>query len=85
MNKKGLTIVTLVAITALVAGYLYWQSNNKSVEEKAEESLQKSVDTATSGTLPNLGTPKNPIQNLEGVNPATQGNPFSQTYENPFK
>lgn len=92
MAKKIIIIIAaIVLLIGLgVGGYLYWNSQKKSVSapaatnsiEKAGETANQITEEATKGVLPSMQT--NPLENKPDVNPASQANPIKDIKTNPF-
>lgn len=74
MEKKYILAVAVLLIVAVaVAGYLYWRSTQRSVEQALEQATAPTIEVAT-----------NPLQEkVPNLNPAEKTNPFSG-YQNPF-
>lgn len=86
MKNKVWLIVILTIIVLAVAGYLVWNLLlQKTPEEKAAESLDKTLGSAAAGVLPEINPLSNPVgNNLPETNPIDKTNPFKNIYTNPF-
>ena len=54
-------------------------------EEKAAESLERAVESAGAGTLPEINPLSNPLEKMPDVNPVNRANPFKDVKTNPFE
>ena len=78
--------VAVVLLAAAVVWYFaFRQEQEKAPEEKAAESLEKAVESASAGTLPEINPLSNPLEKLPDVNPVNQANPFREVKTNPFE
>lgn len=78
----GLILAVLIAVAA---GFWYWKKAAGTPEEKAAESAEKAVESATQGTLPEINPLSNPLDKIPEVNPVEKANPFKDIYKNPFR
>lgn len=84
MVKKAILFLVLVFIALAVGGYLYWRNVSSQKPEAVQERVIETVEGIVSET-PSLEVPTNPLEeNVPGLNPIEQTNPFSQ-YQNPFE
>jgi predicted negative regulator of RcsB-dependent stress response len=83
--KKFLVIIILIIL--VVAGYFAWKTFiYKTPEEKAAEALQKSLESAAAGVLPEMKTElSNPLEKMPETNPVSKTNPFKNIKINPFE
>ena len=92
MNRKKLIILGIVAAVLIIAtaGYLYYQSYQKSKKAAEGNAIQQAGNVAENlgknaaqGVLPSLGA--NPLEKAPDINPASQANPFKNIKTNPFE
>lgn len=75
----------LAVLIAGAAAFWYWKKTAATPEEKAAESAEKAVESATQGTLPEINPLSNPLDKIPEINPVEKANPFKDIYKNPFK
>lgn len=86
IEPAWLWIAAIVVITALIlAGYFLWQNYKKTPEEKAAEVVDKSLEAAISGALPEIAPLTSPLEKSPEINPMDVVNPFKDVYKNPFE
>jgi len=88
MGKNLTAVIAVVAVLGLIIlGYFLWSKPKPASEtpagEKAVESAQKALESATNVTLPEI-KPINPLEKLPDINPVGKANPFKDLYKNPF-
>lgn len=82
-TKSAQFYVAIVAVVGiLIAGYFYFKNIQK--EEKLPDP-EKASTPAVSGTLPELNTETNVLENVPEINPVDKTNPFKDVYKNPFQ
>lgn len=95
MKNKVLLLIIILIILG-VGGYLIWKFLiYKTPEQKAEEALQKTLESAAkSGAMPEITGVENPLGEgtiadinpaIPKVNPLDATNPFKGLNINPFK
>ncbi|OGY62841.1 MAG: hypothetical protein A2745_00400 [Candidatus Harrisonbacteria bacterium RIFCSPHIGHO2_01_FULL_44_13] len=88
-SKPKLSLIAGVIVVAVlglaVAGYLLLKKSAKTSEEKAVETLEGALKSATSGTLPEITPLTNPLEKLPEINPVEKANPFKGLQTNPFE
>ena len=81
MNKKEITatVMAIVAIIAIIIGYLIFNSN------KSSQTVEDIGQIVNKGVLPSINGDTNPMKNKPAVNPVDASNPFRSIKTNPFQ
>lgn len=90
-QKKVIFGAIVIVIIFAIAGYAAWkffdvklpwpgsqQNNQAPPQEKSEEPVRY-------GTLPEMESTSNPLENMPELNPAERANPFKDIIKNPFE
>jgi Flp pilus assembly protein CpaB len=87
MKVKTLIILVLLIVIMAAAVYFGWKFllKPKTPEEKAADAVQKSVESAAAGVLPEIAPVSNPLEKLPEINPVEKTNPFKGLKVNPFE
>ena len=80
-----LIAVAVVLVAAGVVWYFAFRQEEQASEEKAAESLERAVESAGAGTLPEINPLSNPLEKMPDVNPVNRANPFKDVKTNPFE
>ena len=88
-SKPKLSLIAGVIVVAVlglaVVGYLFLKKSQKTPEEKAAETVEKTLESATGGVLPEFPSLANPLEKLPEINPIEKANPFKGLRTNPFE
>ena len=80
-NKKLILLISGLAITALIAGGIYWWFG---LREKPIKTTEEAIKVLSESPVSNI-IPDNPLENkVPDLNPVKKTNPFKDSYTNPF-
>lgn len=93
-QEKTAIIILVIMVAVAAAGYGAWRffgvkSQPTTQEEKTQapssQGAAQEAATSSYGTLPEIESVTNPLENSPDLNPVERANPFKDIYTNPFK
>ncbi|KKU85826.1 MAG: hypothetical protein UY15_C0021G0022 [Parcubacteria group bacterium GW2011_GWA2_47_9] len=97
MKQEKIVIIILAAVVvAAAAAYGAWrffgskaqwapQGQEEKTQAPSPQEGTQGEATSTYGTLPEIESVANPLENLPDLNPVERANPFNDIYTNPFE
>ena len=88
MQQKNLYFIILIVGIVVVAGvgFWYWQQQQAPAPPvDLPPAAEKQDGGTTYGTLPEVDSTSNPLENAPDINPINKANPLKDIYNNPFE